>query len=208
MKPRPFSQSRRMRPRGSAAQRESTTTSTARPWPKRPTSAANKGGKRATSPLRSDRISTAQRERRSDESGIVGLEVLPLLVVVFVVGTLVFAQSWMALDAKIAATAGAREAARTFAEHPADRPERAAEAASRAGLRAMSGHGLAGTARVVAIGAVSNSRCARVTFEATYEVPRLALPSRGWRQVTVRARSTETVDPFRHGLDGRARCIA
>ena len=109
MRSRPFSQSRRMRPSGSAAQRESTTTSTARPWLKRPTSAANKGGKRATSPLRSDHISTAQRERRSDESGVVGLEVLPLLVVVFVVGTLVFAQSWMALDAKIAATAGARE---------------------------------------------------------------------------------------------------
>ena len=143
-----------------------------------------------------------------DESGIVGLEVLPLLVVVFVVGTLVFAQSWMALDAKIAATAGAREAARTFVEHPAAQPARAADAASRAGLRAMSGHGPTGTARVVAIGPVSTSRCARVTFEASYEVPTLALPLNGWRQITVRARSTETVDPFRHGLQGSAPCSA
>ena len=207
MRPRMFSQSRRTRPSGSAAKRGVTTT-TAGQWPDGPASAANTSGKRVESPSRPHLPSPAQRERHSDESGIVGLEVLPLLVVVFVVGTLVFAQSWMALDAKIAATAGAREAARTFAEHPGARPARAAEAASQAGLRAMSGYGLAGTARVVAIGAVSNSRCARVTFEAANEVPRLALPTSAWSQVTVRARSTETVDPFRHGLEGRARCIA
>ena len=150
--------------------------------------------------------SAAHKAGRTDESGIVGLEVLPLLVIVFVVGTLVFAQSWIALDAKIAVTAGAREAARTFVEHPGARPALAADAASQAGLRAMAGHGITGNARVAPIGTVSNSRCARVTFEATYDVAPLALPSSGWRQITVRARSTETVDPFRHGLDGRAPC--
>ncbi|HCB36952.1 MAG TPA: hypothetical protein DEP66_01695, partial [Acidimicrobiaceae bacterium] len=59
---------------------------------------------------------TAQPPTPADERGIVGFEVLPFLVLVFMVGTLMFAQSWAVLDAKSATTAAARQAARTFVE--------------------------------------------------------------------------------------------
>ena len=42
---------------------------------------------------------------QQDESGLVGAEVLPFVVLVFIVGTLVFTQAWAALDAKLAAAA-------------------------------------------------------------------------------------------------------
>ena len=144
---------------------------------------------------------------RRDSSGIVGAEVLPFVVLVFIGGTLVFAQAWAALDAKIAATAGAREAARSFVEHRGPRSGDAADDAIVAGTRAMSGYRLAGEASVQPVGAVRLRRCERATFEATREVPRLALPGGGWSPVTVAARASEIVDPFRHGLDGRAPCV-
>lgn len=143
---------------------------------------------------------------RRDSSGIVGAEVLPFVVLVFIGGTLVFAQAWAALDAKIAATAGAREAARTFVEHRGPRSADASGAAIVAGTQAMSGYRLRGEASVAPIGAARLRRCEEVTFEATREVPRLSLLGGGWSPVTVGARASEIVDPFRHGLDGRAPC--
>lgn len=148
---------------------------------------------------------TVNRPRR-DSSGVVGAEVLPFLVLVFVGGTLVLAQATAALDAKIAAVAGAREAARSFSEHRGPRSADAVDAAIGAGMRAMSGYRLSGEASVQPVGAARLHRCERVTFEATREVPRLALLGGGWSPVTVGARSSEIVDPFRHGLDGRAPC--
>jgi hypothetical protein len=144
--------------------------------------------------------------RRRDASGVVGAEVLPFIVLVFVGGTLVLAQAWAALDAKIAAVAGAREAARTFVEHRGPRSGDAADAAIVAGTEAMSGYRLSGEAWVRPIDAARLRRCTRVTFEATREVPRLALLGDRWSPVTVSARAGEMVDPFRHGLRGRAPC--
>ena len=147
----------------------------------------------------------AERTRR-DAAGVVGAEVLPFIVLVFIGGTLAFAQAAAALDAKIAAVAGAREAARTFVEHRGPHSGDAADAAIAAGARAMSGYRLSGEASVLPVGAARLRRCERVTFEATREVPRLALRGGGWSPVTVRARASEIVDPFRHGLSGRAPC--
>lgn len=141
-----------------------------------------------------------------DSCGVVGAEVLPFIVLVFIGGTLLFAQAWAALDAKIAATAGVREAARTFVEHRGPRSAHATDAAIVAGTRAMSGYQLGGEASVQPVGTSRLRRCERVTFEATQEVPRLALLGGGWSTLSVRARSSEIVDPFRHGLDGRAPC--
>lgn len=148
----------------------------------------------------------APKRPRHDPSGIVGAEVLPFIVLVFIGGTLVFAQATAALDAKIAAVAGAREAARTFVEHRGPRSGDAADAAIAAGTRAMSGYRLSGEASVLPVGAARLRRCEQVTFEATREVPRLGLLGGGWSPVTVGARASETVDPFRHGLSGRAPC--
>jgi len=146
------------------------------------------------------------KRTRRDAAGVVGAEVLPFIVLVFVGGTLMFAQAVAALDAKITAVAGAREAARTFVEHRGPRSGDAADAAVAAGTRAMSGYRLSGEASVLPVGAARLRRCEQVTFEATREVPRLALLGGGWSPVTVAARASEIVDPFRHGLSGRAPC--
>ena len=116
---------------------------------------------------------------RRDSSGIVGAEVLPFVVLVFIGGTLVFAQAWAALDAKIAATAGAREAARSFVEHRGPRSGDAADDAIVAGTQAMSGYRLAGEASVQPVGAVRLRRCERATFEVTREVPAPGAARRG-----------------------------
>ena len=143
---------------------------------------------------------------RRDERGLGGAEVLPFVVLVFVAGTLLFAQAWAALDAKIAVTAGAREAARSFAEHHGPRSADAADSARLAGARAMAGYRLAGAASVEPVGAARLRRCERAVFEARRAVPRLWLRGNGWSPVTVAARASEIVDPFRHGLRGQAPC--
>ena len=143
---------------------------------------------------------------RRDSAGVVGAEVLPFIVLVFVGGTLLFAQAWAALDAKIAAVNGVGEAARSFVEHGGPRSANATDAAVAAGTQAMSGYRLGGEASVRAIGSARLRRCERVTFEATQEVPRLALLGGGWAPLSVGARASEIVDPFRHNLDGRAPC--
>lgn len=146
------------------------------------------------------------RRRQRNQHGIVGAEVMPFVVLVFVGGTLLFVQAWAVVDAKIAATAGAREATRTFVEHRVSGSPDPARPAIDAGERAMSGHGLGGVSTVAPYGTTRLSRCARATFEATQEVPEVAQLFRGWSPMSVRARSSEIVDPFRHGLSGQAPC--
>lgn len=141
-----------------------------------------------------------------NESGVVGAEVLPFVVLVFVVGTLIFAQAWAALDAKLAAASAAREAVRTFVEHPGRDSADATGAAVDAGTRAISGHSINGDGAIAAVGTPRLRRCERVTFEASLEVAQLALPHVRRSPVVVRARASEIVDPFRHGLGGRAPC--
>ena len=141
-----------------------------------------------------------------DESGLVGAEVLPFVVLVFVAGTLVFAQAWAALDAKLAAIAGAGEAVRAYVEHPARNAAAATDAAVAAGTVAVSGYGINGTRAIAPVGRPRLVRCERVTFEASQEVPQLALGKLRRSPMIVRARASEIVDPFRHGLAGRAPC--
>jgi hypothetical protein len=55
----------------------------------------------------------AWRDRLRDEGGAVGgLEVLPFGLLIFVVGILLVVNAWAVVDAKLAAEAAAREAAR------------------------------------------------------------------------------------------------
>ena len=57
------------------------------------------------------------RRRCADERGAVGgIEVLPLGMLVLVVGTLLVVNAWAVVDAKLAASAAAREAARAYVE--------------------------------------------------------------------------------------------
>ncbi len=143
-----------------------------------------------------------------DERGVVGFEVLPFLVLVFMVGSLMFAQSWAVLDAKMATTSAARQATRTYVEQPGKSPSDARKRAVQAGEAAIAAHNLPGESSVTPIGVLSLQRCQRATFAATQKVPALRLPlSLNPSPVVVRSQHSEVVDPFRSGLEGQATCV-
>ena len=142
--------------------------------------------------------------RPSDETGAVGgIEVLPFGFLVFVAGTLLLANAWGAIEGKIAASAAAREAARAYVESagPADAAWADAQAAAAA---AIEGHGSdPARMRLRSVGPLSFERCARVTFEVTYDVATVDVPwigAFGDGFVSTSARHSEVVDPYRSGV--------
>lgn len=138
-----------------------------------------------------------------DERGAVGgFEALPFGFLIFVAGTLLLANAWSVIDATLAVSAAAREAARAYVESvgPADAALTSARLASD---EALSGHGRdTGRARLSWEGPLRFERCARVTFVAHYRVPVLSVPwigAFGSGLVETSARHSEVVDPFRNG---------
>jgi len=146
------------------------------------------------------------RRCRGDLGQVGGIEALPFGLLIFVVGSLLIANAWAVVDAKFATDAAARQAVRTFVEGD---DVVAAEADARAaGLAAIDAHGRDPDRAIVQpVGDPRLVRCERVTFEAEYEVPALALPfigGYGRSPFRVRSRHSELVDPFRSGVDGSA----
>ena len=143
--------------------------------------------------------------RRSGERGAVGgLEAIPFGLLVFVVAVLLVANAWAVVDAKLAVTAAAREAARTWVESDgSDGPARAAAD------EALRGHGRDPDRLDLELTAPTGfGRCAPVVVRATYRVPALPLPWIGGfgDGFEVSSRHSERVDPFRDGLTGTATC--
>ncbi len=146
-------------------------------------------------------------EWRSDRGQVAGLEALPFGVLIFVVGSLLVANAWAVIDAKLAVVAAAREGARTYVEAPDARA--ALEGARVAAEEAVDGHGRAGDRLELEVDdGAGFVRCARVEVTARYPVPALTLPWLGGfgEGFTVRASHAELVDPFRNGLEGAADC--
>jgi hypothetical protein len=148
--------------------------------------------------------------RRSGERGAVGgLEAIPFGLLVFVVGTLLVANAWALVDAKLAVDAAAREAARTFVESGGGAD---GEAAARlAAEEALDGHGRDAARLQLEIRLPDGTgfrRCAPVVVRATYEVAAVPLPWIGGfgRGIDVTSRHSERVDPFRDGVEGAAAC--
>jgi hypothetical protein len=156
------------------------------------------------------------RARGDDRGQVGGIEVLPFGLLVFVVGTLLIANAWAVVDAKLAVDAAAREAARHFVE--ADVPDArniadAEAAARRAGFEALAAHGREGARATVELTGLESpdgqsgfTRCARATFTARYDVPVLRLPWIGGfgSGLDVTSRHTELIDPYRDGVPGSA----
>jgi hypothetical protein len=146
------------------------------------------------------------RRRCTGDRGVVGgLEVLPFGVLVFVVGSLLVANAWAVVDAKLAVTSAATEAVRAYVEAPDGAS--AASAAGAAARSALAGHGRDPARLDLAIEG-GFGRCQPVTAVATYPVPAVSLPFVGGfgTGFTVRAEHRELVDPFRSGLTGDADC--
>ncbi len=156
------------------------------------------------------------RPRGDDRGQAGGIEVLPFGLLVFVVGTLLIANAWAVVDAKLAVDAAAREAARHFVE--ADVPDARdfadAEAGARqAGYEALAAHGREEARSSIELtdlespdGQAGFTRCARATFTASYDVPVLRLPWIGGfgSGLEVTSRHSELVDPYRDGVPGSA----
>jgi hypothetical protein len=156
------------------------------------------------------------RRRGGDRGQVGGIEVLPFGLLVFVVGTLLVANAWAVVDAKLAVDAAAREAARHFVE--ADVPAAddfgdAEAAARRAGYEALAAHGREAARSTVQLAALESpdgqvgfARCARATFTARYDVPVLRLPWIGGfgSGLDVTSRHSELIDPYRDGVPGSA----
>lgn len=137
-----------------------------------------------------------------------GVEAVVFGMLVFVLATLVVANAWAVIDAKLAASSAAREATRSFVE--AGSASQAGPAARRAAEEAITGHGRqVGRMELDRI-AGTFARCARVTLEVRYRAPLAAVPVLGQRGsgFTVAARHSEVVDPYRSGPEGEASCDA
>jgi len=138
-----------------------------------------------------------------NERGFVGgFEVLPFGLLVFVAGTLLITNAWAVYDAKVAASAAAREAVRAYVE--ADSSADAAQLAREAGLEAIAGHGRDPMRAEIewAVGP-DFRRCALNTVVVHYRVPTLTVPfvgAFGGGVVETSGRHSEIVDPYRSGL--------
>jgi hypothetical protein len=146
--------------------------------------------------------------RRFDDAGqVAGIEVLPFGFLVFVVGVLLLSNAWAVVDAKLAVTSAAREAARSYVE--ADDADAALAAAHVAADDALTGQRASASEadlRLLLDGPFA--RCTRVTVEVRVDVPAVGLPFIGGfgRTFDVGAAHSEVIDPYRSGLPGEASC--
>ena len=141
---------------------------------------------------------------RPDDAGVVGGgEAIAFGVAVLVVGTLIGANLWATVDASVAASAAARQAVRAYVEAPDGAT--AVESAERAATDVIVTHGRSPRRMVVQIDHPDGRPCGRcVPVQVTVEY-RLALATApglsAGPERTVRATSTERIDPWRSGLD-------
>jgi Flp pilus assembly protein TadG len=141
---------------------------------------------------------SASRTRRS-EAGMGGIEVLPIGVLVITIVSFVVISAWSVVDAKLAATAAAREAARTAVE-TYDRT-----AAKNAGRIAWAGHDRTESPNIEVNG--STARCGRIVVTVTADIETIKVPViRSWGTITVKSVHSEVTDPYRNGNKGEATC--
>ncbi|HEX7166537.1 MAG TPA: hypothetical protein VF230_06120 [Acidimicrobiales bacterium] len=147
---------------------------------------------------------------RDDTGQVGGFEGVTFGTLVFVIGVLVVANAWGVVDAKLAATAAAREATRAFVESDGPTSADALAHAEDAARAAIVGHGRSVARMELEPEAAVLERCSRVTIAVRYRVPLVSIPLLGrfGRGFVTTGRHSEIVDPFRSGLAGTSRCAA
>jgi len=143
---------------------------------------------------------TSGRWWRRDESGQAGIEVIPFGLLTFVIGTLIVANAWAVVDAKMAVSAAAREATRAFVEAPVDAdPLTLAQEAAASAIR---GAGRDPDFMELAQLEGTFARCETVRFQASYQIPAIRVPWVGGfgAGFTATATHAEVVDPYRTGV--------
>lgn len=147
--------------------------------------------------------------RADSEAGFVGgFAGLLFGLAIFLVGTLLAAYAWSVVETKAAASAAAREAARSYIEAPSSAA--GLDAARQAALSALSGRVSDPSKASVTLDSGVFGRCQRITISVSYPAPALQLPL--VRRIgplggkTVHAQHSELIDPYRSGLAGSAQC--
>ncbi len=148
------------------------------------------------------------RRLRGDRGQVGGIEVLPFGFLVFVSTTLLFANVWGVIDAKLAVTSAAREAVRAYVE--SDNETAAHLVATTRANETLLAYGRDGDRATIGAPTLAApfGRCVRVTITVSYAVPAIAIPFIGGLGTIAPVTSsfTEIVDPFRDGLPGEATC--
>ncbi len=146
---------------------------------------------------------------RGDSGQVAGIEVLPFGILIFVIGSLIATNAWGVIDAKVAAAAAAREAARAYVEAPdqATASWRATDAAR----QTVDGYGRDPRKASIAVaheGGQAWRRCVRVTVTVRYPVHTVSLPGLGGYGdgLEVQATHGELIDPYRSGLPADGGC--
>jgi hypothetical protein len=151
-------------------------------------------------------MSRATIDWRDDGGQFAGIEAIPFGVLVFVIGSLLVANAWAVVDAKLAVSSAAREAARTYVEAGPD-PTGAERAAHAAAVDALEGHRRDPDHAAIAVANPAGDfvRCTRITATVTYRLPVVTLPIIGGygRGFTVSSHHSELIDPWRDDLPGR-----
>lgn len=132
---------------------------------------------------------------RGDRGAVAGGETWALGVLVFVVGTLLVAWAWVAVEARSTADSIAREYLRAFTESP---DPAAASAAGLAAARWVAEERGVGSDRLAIVEPDRFRRCTVVSVTVSVEVPGLRLgPVRGLGPHRARVTRSEMTDPFR-----------
>ena len=152
------------------------------------------------------------RRRRGERGQAGGMEVLPFGLLVFVGGALLLVNIWGVVDAKFAADAAARQAARWVVESAgqATSPSALRTGATRIATDTLADHGRSGPVQVqVGPADAAFVRCERIEVTVALSVPAIRLPFLGGYgdAFDVQATRGELIDPTRSGVDGLATCI-
>lgn len=140
------------------------------------------------------------------DRGSAGAEVLPFCVLIFVFGTLLLVNAWGVIDAKLAVTSAAREAARTYAESDGGLAGEAA--ADAAASDAIEAYGRTPARLDLSEPQGAFVRCGEVTYTASYPVPAIEIPVIGGfgEAFDVTSSHTTRIDRLRAGLDAASAC--
>jgi Flp pilus assembly protein TadG len=140
-----------------------------------------------------------RRVRPGDAGQVAGVEAISLGVLIFVVGSLLFANVWGTIDAKLAVDTAAREAARAYVEglNSQDADSKAVAAAN----DTLRGYGRSGA--TVHVQSDGFQRCQKVTVTVSYVMATVTVPLiGGFGGTTVTGSHTEIVDPLRNNVPG------
>ncbi len=153
---------------------------------------------------RAPRLPARLARRIAAQDGLsAGAEVLVFGTMIFFVGFLLVINTWNIIDADMAVTAAAREAARTYVE--SDSSAAAAAEANQAAADALTSLGRDQPHTVSIDGGLT--RCERVTATVVMAVDPVRMPGGFFDDIVqVRSSHTELVDPYRSGLPGTAVC--